>query len=172
MEDNKILNRKVSEEVKEDKKAKTLFQGIAFRLDDAVYAMDVMTIQEIIFANKIYRVPNTSEALLGVLNLRGNILPVYSLKQVLGMEDRLRGRILIHDEEKYIVMIKKDKDVFGIMIDAIHKNLSATEDNFRTGKYLDRWSRNNIFSGVILDGDKEILAIQVENLLKYIIGMK
>lgn len=170
--EEKILNRKISDEVKEDKKAKTLFQGIAFRLDDAIYAMDVMTIQEIIFANKIYRVPNTNEALLGVLNLRGNILPVYSLKQILGMNDSMKGHTFIHDEDKYIIMIKKDKDVFGIMIDAIHKNMSATEENYKTGKYLDRWSRNNIFSGVILDGEKEILAIQVENLLKFIISLK
>ena len=170
--EQKILNKKISDSVNEDKKAKVLFQSIAFRLDDSVYAMDVMFIQEIIFAHKIYRVPNTDSKLLGVLNLRGNILPVYSLKLILGIEDDFKGLDIIQQEEKFIIMLKKDRDVFGVLIDAVYKNISATEDNFKTGKHIERWSKNNIFTGVILETDKEILVIHIENILKYIISLK
>lgn len=170
--ENQVLNKKTGEEVKDDKKARVLFQGIAFRLDDEIFAMDVMSIQEIIFAHKIYRVPNTNERLLGVLNLRGNILPVYSLKLVLGMEDPFRGRNVVHDEDKFIIMIKKERDIFGILIDGIYKNIAATEDNYKTGRHIERWSRNTLFSGVILEGENEILSVHIDNLLKYIISLK
>lgn len=171
MED-KILNRKTEVTQTSEKKARDLFQTVAFRLDHATYAMDVMNIQEIIFARKIYQVPNTNDCLLGVLNLRGNILPTYSLKLLLGMEDVLRGQSVVNEEDKFIIMIKKDKDVFGILIDSIHKNIGATEENYKTGSHIARWSKNTLFSGVIIDGEKEILVINIESLRNYIVSLK
>lgn len=167
-----ILNKKVDETVTADKKTRSLFQTVAFRLDTNIYAMDVMNIQEIVFSRKLYKVPNTNEKLLGVLNLRGNILPVYSLKLILGMEDPLKGLNVVNEDDKFIIMIKKEKDVFGIFIDSIYKNITATEDNFKAGKYIERWSRNFLYNGVILEQDKEILSIHIDNLLKHIVSLK
>lgn len=173
--EEKIKNKQTEEngeEKKSDYKVKMYFQGMAFRLDDNVYAMDVMSIDDIIIANKIYRVPNTDIRLLGVLNLRGNILPVYSLKMILGMKDDLKNQDYIDEDEKFVIMIKNEKDIFGVMIDGIYKNIYATEENFKTGRLVERWSKNEIFSGVILEEDKEILVINIENLLSYIVSLK
>ncbi len=170
--EERVLNKKIDETAEIDKKARVIFQSVAFHLENSIYAMDVMSIQEIIFARKIYRVPNTNEKLLGVLNLRGNILPTYSLKLTLGMEDPMKGLNVVDEEGKFIIMIKKEKDVFGILIDSIYKNIPATEDNYRKGNYIERWSKNILFSGVILEGEKEILVINIDNLLRYIISSK
>ncbi len=169
--DQKILNKKIEDRAQE-KKSKVFFQAISFKLDDNIYAMDVMNIVEIIFAHRIYKVPNTDSRLLGVLNLRGNILPVYSLKMILGMEDSVKDRDVIDEEEKFIIMIRKEKDTFGIFIDAIYKNITATEDNYRTGTFIEKWSKNSLFKGVILEEEKEILIVNVESLLKFIVTLK
>ncbi len=169
--DQKILNKRI-EEKDQVKKSTILFQSISFKLDSSIYAMDVMNIVEIIFAHKIYKVPNTDSKLLGVLNLRGNILPVYSLKMVLGMEDPVVNKGIIEEEDKFIIMIRKEKDTFGILIDGIYKNIAATEDNYREGGFLEKWSKNSLFKGVILEDNLEILIVNVENLLKYIITLK
>jgi len=168
--EERILNKKIVEAEK-DKKVESLFQTIAFRLDNHVYALDLMNIQEIIFARKIYKVPNTDEKLLGVLNLRGNIIPIYSIKLILNMHDSAKGQLVVDEVEKYIIVIKKERDVFGILIDGIYKNISATEDNYRSGEFLEKFSRNSLFSGVILEDEKEILVINLENLLGYIISL-
>lgn len=170
--DNKVLNKRAETAVENEKKAKQLFQSISFRVDQSVYAMDVMQIQEIIFARKIHRVPNSADALLGVLNLRGKILPVYSLKTILGMKDHLHGRNVVEEEEKFIIMIKKDRDVFGIFIDSVYKTIPVTEENYKTGKYIEQWSKNTLFSGVVLEEEKEILVINMTSLLKYIVSLK
>jgi chemotaxis signal transduction protein len=169
--DQKILNKRIDERVLE-KKAEVFFQTISFRLEDNIYAMDVMNIVEIIFANRIYKVPNTDLRLLGVLNLRGNILPVYSMKKILGMEDKVTNKDVIDEIDKFIIMIKKDRDTFGILIDSIYKNLAATEDNYRVGSFIEKWSKNSLFKGVILEDGKEILVMNVDTLLKYIITLK
>jgi chemotaxis signal transduction protein len=171
--DQKILNKRIEEKT-QVKKSQIIFQAISFKLDNNIYAMDVMNIVEIIFAHKIYKVPNTDTRLLGVLNLRGNILPVYSLKTILGMEDSVADskKIEIQEEDKFIIMIRKEKDTFGILIDAIYKNLAADEDNYRTGTFIEKWSKNSIFKGVILENSLEILIVNVESLLKYIVTLK
>lgn len=170
--EEKVLNKKIDDTSLVEKKIKTLFQSIAFYLDKGLYAMDVQYIQEIIFSKAIYQVPNTNEKLLGVLKLRGSILPVYSLKLILGLEDSAKGKIVVEDEEKFIIMIKKEKDIFGILLDSIYKNIAATEDNFKAGKYIEKLSKNTLYNGVILDDNKEIFMINVDQLLKYIISLK
>jgi len=171
--EERILNKRLIDESQEGvKKTKVLFHSIAFYVNDNIYAMDVMNITEIIIPQKIYKVPNTSNILLGVLNLRGNILPIYSLKLILGMDDPYKGSDFINDEERFIIMIRKNKDIFGFMIDSIYKNIQATDENYRSGEYLQKWSKNFLFNGVILENDNEILVLNVDSLLKYIINKK
>lgn len=174
MEQGKLLNKRI-EAVSEEAnvQSKVLFQVIAFYIGDQLYALDVMSIRDIIIPKKTYRVPNTNERLLGVLNVRGEILPLYSLKLILGMQDELKGRTLIEvGDDKFIITVKKDRDLFGILVDGIYQNITATLDNFRKEEYLSKWSKNYLFSGVILEEEKEILVLKTENLLNYIISLK
>jgi purine-binding chemotaxis protein CheW len=172
MEENRILNKKVTKDEENLRKANILFQGIAFFLEENIYMLDVMYIRSIITVKKIFRVPNTNERLLGVLNLRGAILPVYSIKLILDLDDPFRNRNVITDDEKFIIIVNKDKDTFGIMIDSIYKKIIATDDNYREGKFLKQWAKNSIFSGVVLEEEKEIMVVNIDNLLKYMISLK
>lgn len=173
-ENNKILNKKiVSKDESASLKTKVLFQAIAFYLGDNIYALDIMNIKDIITFRTTYKVPNTTEKLLGVLNLRGEILPLYSLKLILEMEDSMKNKNLLkEDEDQFVITVKKDKDIFAIPIDGIYKNVSATEENFRGSAYLNKWSKNYLFDGVILEEDKEILTINIDNLLQYMVSLK
>lgn len=175
-QDDVLLNKRTeSEQKKNESKSKILFQAIAFYLEDNIFAIDIMDIRDIIIPRKTYQVPNTNEKLLGVLNLRGEILPVYSLKLIMEMEDPLRGKRVVEideDEDKFIITVQKDKDIFGILLDGIYKNINATDDNFRREKYLKKWSNNYLFDGVILEEEKEILVIKTENMLNYMVSLK
>ncbi len=173
-ESDKILNKRIlSKEEAASTKTQVLFQAIAFYLGENIYAMDIMNIKDIITFRSTYRVPNTNEKLLGVLNLRGEILPLYSLKLILEMPDSLKGKNFIReDEDQFVITVKKDKDIFAIPIDGIYKNVSATEENYRGSSYLNKWSKNYLFDGVILEGEKEILCINIDNMLKYMVSLK
>ncbi len=173
MAKEEILNKKTSSEDEAEKsKKQAIFQGVSFYLNNSLYAMDVMSIKEFYSPSLLYKVPNTTDKLLGVLNLRGYILPVYSMKLILEMQDDMLAVEDFTDKEKFIIIIQRDKDQFGILIDEIHKNVTGTEENYRTGNYLQKWSKNYLFEGVLLDGDNEILVINIENMLKYMTTLK
>ena len=174
MANEQVLNKKTTQENEAAQtKAKALFQGIAFYLSEELFLLDVMSILEIYLAKRIFPLPNTTKKLLGVINFRGNILPVYSLKRILEMDENIAAKPEdASDEENYIIMIKKDKDIFGLLIDAIYRNVSVTEDNYREGKYLKKWARNFLFKGVVLEGEREILDLDIDNLLRYMVSLK
>ena len=59
-------------------------QLLHFVLGKKNYGIDVLKIESIERLSNITRVPNAPEAIIGVMNLRGNILPVLCLRQKWG----------------------------------------------------------------------------------------
>ncbi len=164
--EKEILNKRVEQE--EKVKQNVLFNAIIFRLDKSFFAININYLQEIIFFKTIYRVPNTSKELLGVINLRGNIVPVFSLKAILEGEDCIRQSNKIFEEEKLILILKDKKDVFGLVVDNIYKNVAVLEEKFRSQDIINSWVKNYLFEGIILEENKEIFAISLNGLIDYV----
>jgi purine-binding chemotaxis protein CheW len=75
-------------------------QLVSFRLGEEEYAVDILCVQEIIRLARITPVPNAPSFVVGVLNLRGRVIPVLCLRQCLGMERGTptgKTRILVAD---------------------------------------------------------------------------
>ncbi|MFC2061512.1 chemotaxis protein CheW [Elusimicrobiota bacterium] len=60
---------------------------LSFLLGEEMYSFNTQCIKEIILISKIYPVPATPDYLTGIINLRGEILPVVDLKKILGLQD-------------------------------------------------------------------------------------
>jgi purine-binding chemotaxis protein CheW len=61
---------------------------ILFTIDDQVYALDVHSVGEIVQAAALTHVPDSPELLLGLLNVRGRIIPVLDIRKQLGQASR------------------------------------------------------------------------------------
>ncbi|WP_333821137.1 chemotaxis protein CheW [Ohtaekwangia sp.] len=59
---------------------------LTFRLDEEIFAVSVAKVLEILELSKITKVPGTPEFMRGVINLRGNVLPVIDARLKFGME--------------------------------------------------------------------------------------
>src|SRR5260370_1290019 len=58
---------------------------VVFRLGGEGYALEVMRVQEVLDVQTMTEVPGSSKSLLGVINLRGHVVPVYDLRIPFGM---------------------------------------------------------------------------------------
>jgi purine-binding chemotaxis protein CheW len=67
-------------------------QYLAFSLADAEYAMDLLRVQEILEFSPPTRVPATPPFIRGVINLRGNVVPVVDLHVKLGLPREVETR--------------------------------------------------------------------------------
>lgn len=78
--------------------APTHIQLACFSLEDKQFAVDIMRIREIIVPQQLSPLPCTSDLLEGVINLRGSVIPVMSMRKRFGMPlvgDSATGKLLI-----------------------------------------------------------------------------
>ncbi|MGL4677510.1 MAG: chemotaxis protein CheW [Brevinema sp.] len=150
--------------------SQTLFRTITFTLNQQIYALDILHIRDIVIGDKIYRLPNSDSSLIGVTNIRGEILPVYSLKVILGIEESLMTQndpvMIDFKNDEYLMIVKYHSYLFAIIVDYIDKNISVTPENYNEGKYMSKWSQDTIFSGIIIDETDNILLIDAPALIR------
>ena len=58
---------------------------VVFRLGGEGYALEVMRVQEVLDVQSMTEVPGSPKCLLGVINLRGHVVPVYDLRIPFGL---------------------------------------------------------------------------------------
>jgi len=90
----------------------TFNQYVEIGLGNERFALPIQEIREIIKLQPIIEIPNTPTSLLGVINLRGNVIPIVNIHSYLGMPkvpDTKMNRIIIVNYEQSMVGIVVDQ---------------------------------------------------------------
>ncbi len=78
------------------------------------YGINVMQVQEVLRYTEIAPVPGAPEYVLGIINLRGNVVTVIDTRSRFGLPSGDVG-----SENSRIVIIEAEKQVIGIMVDSV-----------------------------------------------------
>lgn len=137
-----------------------LNQYLVFKLYKEEYALEIDKITSIIDNNLfITRVPTAPEHILGVINLRGDIIPVMDLRKKLGLPDDVEN-----NKKKIIVTSYKDFSV-GIMVDMVMDVIQLQEDCMESiDPYADH-SLKEYFSAIAKHGQRLIITLKLESLV-------
>ncbi len=92
-----------------------IIQLVSFVIDEVEYGVDILSVHEILRIPEITRLPNTPPFIKGVINLRGNVLPVVDIRNRFGFP---RGKLT--DLTRIIVIETADKQV-GLLVDNVHQ---------------------------------------------------
>jgi len=101
--------------------AKDLY--LAFKVADEDYAIEVSSIKEIITICPVTVVPETPAHLKGIINLRGDIVPVISVRSRFGLPEAE------HDDSTCIVVLDFDEYIIGLIVDSVQGVLTIPEGN-------------------------------------------
>ncbi len=94
---------------------------IYFRVKNEYYALKLKETREIIPQTPIYKVPGCENYVLGVINLRGEIVPIIDLKRRLNLgESKL-------DIPFYIIVVKSFGEPIGLVVDDIEDIVGVSE---------------------------------------------
>lgn len=88
-------------------------QQLTFNLAGEEYGVDILTVREIRGWSRVTRIPQTPDYLLGVLNLRGAIVPIMDLRLRFGLERESYG------DNTVMIIVAVDERLFGIVVDAV-----------------------------------------------------
>ena len=125
------LNTTLNEEIQEDYVHEHIsvidFKMITFSLAEKDYAIDIMKVKEIAKANNFTYVPNTAPFVLGVYNLRGDIIPIIDLRIFFNIPVKQRAK----DTIESMVIINVDDQTFGIVVDRIDKVVGVSKNTIQ-----------------------------------------
>lgn len=98
-------------------------QFIKIKIGEEFFGIDIKYIDNIVRMQRITRVPLTPAFIKGVINLRGEVIPVYSLRLKMGLEE-------IEENKNFrIIIIKFEGDAVGFIVDEVKEvvNLESSE---------------------------------------------
>ena len=111
-------------------------QYIVVDLGIEQYGIDIKYVDNIIRMQNITRVPNAQNFFRGVINLRGEVVPVMSLRRKFGLEDDE-----FTDKTRIIILKPAQQEAMGIVVDNVKEVVSLESDNIeklQNGKYEKR----------------------------------
>jgi len=101
----------------------TSLQYIVVNIGNEQYGINIKYIDNIVRIQRITRVPKTQPYYKGVINLRGEIIPVMSIRIKLGLEDDE------FTDKSRIIIVKVDNASIGIIVDQVKEVVTLDEDN-------------------------------------------
>lgn len=138
-------------------------QYIILRFGSEQYGIDISYIDNIVRLQTITRVPHSQSYFLGIINLRGEIIPVMSMRRKFELED------VENTGKTRILIIKVDNAKIGVLVDEVREVVTLcdedieklTSDDSRTyltgvGKYNDTLISLINISGLVSDIDNEV----------------
>jgi len=90
-----------------------ILQWVTFTLENETYGINVMQVQEVLRYTEIAPVPGAPLYVLGIINLRGNVVTVIDTRSRFGLE------LTEITDNTRIVIIEADKQVIGILVDKV-----------------------------------------------------
>ena len=114
-------------EEKKENAAIVDFKMVTFSLADKDYSIDIMHVKEIAKAGRFTYVPNTLPFVLGVYNLRGEIIPILDLRIFFNIEVPPREENKL--ENMLILQVEDQK--FGVVVDKIDKVIGVQKSSIQ-----------------------------------------
>lgn len=122
------LEKEVEEKTLEQNESSMIdFKMVTFSLSGKDYSIDIMHIKEIAKAGRFTYVPNTLPFVLGVYNLRGEIIPILDLRLFFNIEVPERTG----DKMENLLILNIDDQRFGVVVDKIDKVIGVQKSSIQ-----------------------------------------
>lgn len=128
-------------------------QYLTFRLDSQEYGLPIIEVQEIKGWTSMTPVPNSPSYMLGVLNLRGTIIPVIDLRTRFGLPPKE------HDEFTVIMVVSMGKRLAGLVVDSVSDVISAPEEAVRDNPEANSNIDQRFFRGLVESNGKLVILL-------------
>lgn len=134
-------------------------QYIVTQLGEEQYGIDIKLISNIVRMQKITRVPKVTPYIRGVINLRGEVIPVISLRLKMGLSDDE-----ITKKTRIIILTLEQHDSIGVLVDEVKEVVTLDEEHVEKVSY-DKEDKSKFLSGVGKYDDKLISLLEIHSVL-------
>jgi len=136
-----------------------ILQWVIFRLENESYGINVMQVQEVLRYTEVAPVPGAPPYVLGIINLRGNVVTV--------IDTRLRFALETAEttDQTRIVIIEAENQVVGILVDAVAEVVYLRQSEIETTPNVGNEESAKFIQGVCHKNDELLILVDLEKLM-------
>lgn len=134
-------------------------QCIVFELEGEMYGISITKTESIERMMQITRVPDSTDYVLGIINLRGDILPILNLRKKMGLKPKA------YDSDTRIIVIDAGNFRAGIVVDRVVEILSISEIGIQSAKEILTGRKSHLIDGIYKSGVNVIMIIDMDIVL-------
>lgn len=148
-------NSSVVEKSSEDE----VLQRVTFQLENETYGINVMQVQEILRYSEIAAVPGAPDYVVGIINLRGNVVTVIDTRSRFGLMPTE-----VTDNSR-IVIIEAEKQVIGILVDSVAEVVYLKKSEIEDAPNVGTEESSQFIQGVTNRDDGLLILVDLNKLL-------
>jgi len=135
---------------------------LSFVIDNELFAVSVGKVLEVLQKQKITRVPNIPDDILGVTNFRGDIIPVF--------ETRKRFGISLNEQvEKFVIIVieinvNEQKAIIGAKADKVKDVITIEDKDILEVPKMSNKIKEEVISGIFKKNNDYIMLLDIEKM--------
>jgi purine-binding chemotaxis protein CheW len=137
-------------------------QYLTFKLDEELFALDISKAREVLDLTSITRVPRMPEYMLGVINLRGTVVPVVDLRIKFGMtrsEKTVNTCIIITE-----VMVDDETLILGALVDSVQEVIDLEPGDLEPPPKIGARLNTDFIKGMGKQNNKFIIILYIDKI--------
>ncbi|WP_207062452.1 chemotaxis protein CheW [Motiliproteus sp. SC1-56] len=136
-----------------------VLQWVTFRLAEETYGINVMQVQEVLRYTEVAPVPGAPAYVLGIINLRGNVVTVIDTRQRFGLP---ATEVTDHSR---IVVIEVGGQVVGILVDAVSEVVYLNQSEIEQAPNVGTEESAKFIQGVCHKDNRLLILVDLQKLM-------
>lgn len=132
---------------------------LVFALGKEEYGIDILKVQEIRGYDAVTSIANSPDFIKGVINLRGNIVPIIDLRIKFGLGN------VVYDQFTVVIIINVLQRTMGIVVDGVSDVMTLALDQLRAAPEFGSVLDTAYILGLGTVEDKMIILVDIEKLM-------
>ena len=137
-----------------------MLQWVTFRLAGETYGINVMQVQEVLRYTEIAPVPGAPSYVLGIINLRGNVVTVLDTRNRFGLSPSE-----ITEQSRVVIIEAAAKHVIGILVDAVAEVVYLRQSEIETAPNVGNEESAKFIQGVCHKNNELLILVDLDKLL-------
>jgi purine-binding chemotaxis protein CheW len=146
-------------EVRKEHSNDEVLQWVTFQLEEETYGINVMQVREVLRYTEIAPVPGAPDYVLGIINLRGNVVTVIDTRSRFGL---MQGEIT---DNTRIIVIESERQVIGILVDSAAEVVYLRSSEIDTTPSVGTDESSKFIQGVSNRDGKLLILVDLNKLL-------
>jgi purine-binding chemotaxis protein CheW len=141
-------------------------QYLTFKLRDEVFALDIGKVREVLDFTTVTKVPQTPDFMRGVINLRGNVVPVVDMRLKFGLsitEKTVNTCVIITE-----IDVDGETTVVGAMADSVQEVLDLEPDQIEPPPRIGAKLNTDFIMGMGKHNDQFIMILNIDKVFSAI----